>query len=428
MSKHVPEAVLELLQTLRRAGHEAWLVGGCVRSLLGAGEVTDWDITTSADVHALQACLPRAIPLGGVHHTHLAPTSCGPVDITPYRPYRPYRPAREGTGSGTGKARTHADAPANTTAPADTVETARPSARLLEDLGRRDFTINAMAFDPFDDFLLDPMDGLADLSCGVLRTPGDPTERLAEDPLRALRAARLAAELQMTPDPALEKALPAFAGRLAQCAAERLRAEVERLLAQPSAAVGVALLRRSGLEAALFPGARADCEALVERLPAKVDLRLCAWLRGTRSQALLARLRIPAARAREIERVLALHPVEALFSGSLVSARRIRRRARSPEVLENALRLRRAESDAPEVHAALDELCVALEQVENDPLERSSLALNGHEVAAALGAGPGPQVGRALRFLAERVLQDPTLNRPPALRELLRAWRQNEDR
>ncbi|MEN8160647.1 MAG: CCA tRNA nucleotidyltransferase, partial [Myxococcota bacterium] len=213
----LPEPVRALLATLTDAGHEAVLVGGCVRDRARGVAIHDWDVATGAPPEQVLALFPRAVPIGLRFGTVMVPTPSGPVDVTHYR-----------------------------------------GPTLHEDLARRDFTVNAVAFDTTTGRVIDPFGGLADLTAGRLRAVGSPADRLAEDPLRALRAARIVAELGMTLDPALRDALPGQAEGLAKVAPERIRSELDRLLAAPDPAAGIAVLRGGGLEAALVPGARPD--------------------------------------------------------------------------------------------------------------------------------------------------------------------------
>ena len=295
----IPAPVHQVLLTLREAGHLAAVVGGCVRDRLLGLDVKDWDVTTSATADELLACFPRGIPIGGVHGTVMIPSPTTPIDVSPFR-----------------------------------------AATLEGDLERRDFTINAIAWDPVDDTWWDPTGGREDLAARVLRAPGDPTQRLAEDPLRALRAARLVAAYRLEAEPALRVALAAIAGRPSKVAAERVRAELDRLLETDAPERGVALLRETGLESEIIPGAPADLLGVLVHLPPVRDLRLAAWLRGTRAASVLARWRFPKQRARDVERVLSVHPVDASFQGAR-GARALRRRTGGGSVLEHAVALRR---------------------------------------------------------------------------------------
>lgn len=406
-----PAAVLQLLEVLQQDGHEAVLAGGCVRDRLRGAPVRDWDIATSARPERSLALFPRAVPIGLRHGTIMAPCAAGPVDVTPFR-----------------------------------------GASLAEDLAQRDFTLNAMAWDPLRGGWHDPHGGRADLAAQTLRAVGQAEARLAEDPLRALRAARLLAALNLRIAPALRAALPGAAGALAQVAPERVRTELERLLLAAQAGRGMALLRHSGLEAALLPGVCADCADLVALLPADLELRLAAWLRGARAGALLARWRFPKNRARNAERLLALHPVDHCPPADS-AMRRLRKRAGGEANLARLFALREAElqlaeaklsgaatvevqscspqKDAPQTAAEiararekLAALRAALARTRGHAISPAALALDGRAVMEILGIGPGPQVGRALRHLLECVLDDPAQNEPGALRALLCAWRE----
>lgn len=399
-----PAAVLQLLEVLQQDGHEAVLAGGCVRDRLRGAPVRDWDIATSARPERCLALFPRAVPIGLRHGTIMAPCAAGPVDVTTFR-----------------------------------------GASLAEDLARRDFTINAMAWDPLRGGWHDPHGGRADLAAQTLRAVGRAEARLAEDPLRALRAARLLAALNLRIAPALRAALPGAAKSLAQVAPERIRSEIERLLLAARAGRGLALLRHSGLEAALLPGLRADGAELVAMLPADLELRLAAWLRGARAGALLARWRFPKNRARNTERLLALHPVDRCPPAD-AAMRRLRKRAGSEANLARLFALREAElqlaeapshspqknapqPDASEIARAREKLAAlraALERTRGHAISPAALALDGRAVMEILGVGPGPMVGRALRHLLECVLDDPAQNEPGALRARLCAWRETE--
>lgn len=373
----IPAPVRAVLQRLRGAGHEAWLVGGCVRDLLRGVASSDFDVTTSATAAELLALFPSAVPIGVRHGTVMVPTSTGPVDVTAYR-----------------------------------------GATLAEDLARRDFTVNAIAWDPGGEVLVDPAGGALDLERGVLRAVGDAAARFAEDPLRALRAARLVATLGLVPDPALEPCMREARTALRGVARERVRHELEALACGPAVARGIALLRASGIESDLFPNAPADAAEVAQRLPPDLVLRLAAWLRRTHAQSLLARQRFPKRIAAEVGHLVALHPVDARPLRGDADVRRLLRRA-GPDGIERLLQLREAESGAP-----LSALRERIERVRlaDQALGRTDLALDGAAVMKRLGCGPGPDVGAALRHLHECVLEDPTCNTEAALGEELQRW------
>ena len=390
MFEVLPEPVEELLDALAQAGHEAVLVGGCVRDHLRGAAVHDWDVATSASPAELLALFPRAVPIGLRFGTVMVPTRAGPVDVTQYR-----------------------------------------GPTLADDLARRDFSLDAIAFDPKRRVAIDPYGGSKDLAARRLRAVGRAEDRLAEDPLRALRAARIAAELGLEVDAALEAALPGVAGALEGVAGERIGSELLRLLSAARPGPGLALLRRTGLEAVLVPSAREDALGVIESLGPDLGTRLAAWLRGTAAPSLLARWRVPRARRLEVETLLALHPVDETAGESDAGVRRLRRRAGSDEALARAIALREAEcaagsvADPALVRGRLAALREALARTHAQAVARSELALSGQQVMACLGLAPGPAVGAALRHLLERVLEDPSQNTPEGLRALLLSWQAN---
>ncbi|HLN64755.1 MAG TPA: CCA tRNA nucleotidyltransferase, partial [Symbiobacteriaceae bacterium] len=207
LERALPPAALQILGALADAGYEAGLVGGCVRDLLLGAEPKDWDMTTSATPEQILALFPHGRVMGASRGgaTVLIPMDGAPYEVTPYR-----------------------------------------GAHLGEDLSRRDFTINAIALG-LDVTLHDPLGGRQDLAERVIRACRDPAARLAEDPLRMLRAVRLAAQLDFTIDPALAEAMRALAPRLAAVAPERIGMELGRLAVTPRAARGLDHLRELGL-------------------------------------------------------------------------------------------------------------------------------------------------------------------------------------
>lgn len=387
----VPAGVTRLLDRLADAGHERYLVGGCVRDLLQGRPPGDFDVATAASPAQLLALFPRAVPIGLRHGTVMVPSADGPVDVTCFR------------------------------AGATTIEA---------DLAHRDFTINAVAYDPRTGRLLDPFEGRSDLDKGRLRAVRNARERLAEDPLRALRAARLAATLDLDVDADLVAAMSACVRALRSVARERVRRELSELLLAERVDVGLALLRRTGLEAALAPGTRPDAAAVVAALPADLELRLAGWLRGARAGPVLRQLRFPRRSVQRVEQLLREHPIEGSVQPAKdVSVRRLLKRVGEAE-LPALLALRRAElrhaaEPDPQASRALEQLEEALARVRRSgrlALGRHQLALDGVAVMGVLGIGPGPAVGRALRFLTDRVIENPSLNRPEALRSLLEEW------
>lgn len=204
MNIQIPEPIQYVLDTLHAQGYEAFVVGGCVRDSLLRKEPADWDVTTSALPKETKACFPRTADTGIQHGTVSVILNHEPVEVTTYRIDGTYSDGR------------HPDA----------VSFART---LREDLARRDFTINAMAYDQ-EHGLVDPYGGQADLAQGLIRCVGDPEKRFGEDALRILRALRFASVLGFSIENTTESAIYDMAERARQVAVERICVEFQKLL------------------------------------------------------------------------------------------------------------------------------------------------------------------------------------------------------
>jgi tRNA nucleotidyltransferase (CCA-adding enzyme) len=388
----VPSAIRAIVALLTARGHAAYLVGGCVRDLLTGESTGDFDIATSASPEQVLELLPLAIPIGLRHGTVMVPTGDGPVDITSFR--------------------------------------AGPD--IEADLGHRDFSINAMAFDPKEGVLIDPYGGRNDVADRLLRAVGSAEDRFREDPLRILRAARLVATLELTVAPEIEGAMAKLRAGLRGVAGERVHSEIERMLLAPNAARGLELLRRTRIEADLAPGTAPDAVAVVGALPPDRDLRLAGWLRGTNAEGILRRLRFPRRTAQHVAHLLWHHPIGADLNPKRDAAVRKLIKSAGEKNLAALCTLREVEigvaEDAVAAAATLDQLrsvraaIARVRQAGALALRRLDLAIDGREVMAVLGCGPGRSVGQALRHLTDRVIEDPALNTPEHLRSLLERW------
>lgn len=394
----VPRGVLDVLERLQSAGHEAYLVGGCVRDLVSGRVPHDWDVATQAVPADVQRLFPKVIPTGIAHGTVTVLAPGGPVEVTTYRVEAGYADGRR----------------------PDRVEFRRD---LVEDLARRDFTINAMAFDPRASELRDPFDGLEDLANKTVRCVGDAVARFGEDGLRPLRAVRFATVLDFALDAATESAIPGALDVFRKVAQERVRDEFLKLLLAPGVARGLTLLSTTGLLTTAFPeldaAVRAGVGATVAAAPARAELRLAVLLETTvEREAVLRRLRLPAKTVEEI-RALLSHPVPSNAAGWTDSDVRRWASALGRERVEDALALAAAKGlpAAQKVRARVQELLAR-----SPPLTVRELALDGRGVMEALGVGPSPVVGEATRFLLEEVLTAPERNTEEALRQALRDW------
>ena len=235
MNAPVPAAPLAVLRTLRENGHEALLVGGCVRDILLGREPKDWDIATDALPDRIEALFSKTVAVGKAFGIIAVVCDDGSmVEVATYRVDSPYADGR------------HPSAVAFTNA--------------REDAIRRDFTVNALLLDPSTGEIRDYVGGHEDLAARVIRAIGDPETRFAEDHLRLLRAVRFAAVLGFAIDPATFAAIQKLAPNIRRISAERIRDELFRLLTEaPRAGAALQLLRDAGLLKEILP----EIEALV---------------------------------------------------------------------------------------------------------------------------------------------------------------------
>lgn len=215
------------MRHLRAAGWETYLVGGVVRDLLLGRRPYDLDIVTAAPPEAVTALFERTIQVGAEFGVVAVVRDGHEYQVATFRREGPYLDARHPSS----------------------VEFSDARADAL----RRDFTVNALLYDPLTDEVLDFVGGRADLERRAIRTVGDPAERFSEDRLRLLRAVRFAAELEFTIDPPTLAAIGRLAPTIVGVSAERVRDELFRLLVAPGRAAGIRLLESTGLLAAVLP-------------------------------------------------------------------------------------------------------------------------------------------------------------------------------
>jgi len=223
----VDHGALEVLRRLRASGHQAMLVGGCVRDLLLGGKPGDWDIATDAEPGEVMDLFERTVPVGerfGIVSVLLGDSS---YEVARFRREGPYLDGRR---------------PQHVT-PADS----------RQDAERRDFTVNGMFFDPFGDGLIDFVNGRSDLEDGLIRAVGDPATRFAEDGLRTLRAVRFAARMNFRIEAGTLAALVAAAPTIGRISGERVRDELTRIWTEGGASCGLELLFDTGLLQCVLP-------------------------------------------------------------------------------------------------------------------------------------------------------------------------------
>ncbi len=412
-----PAAVSAIAAKLEAAGHETWCVGGAVRdALLGQADL-DWDLATSATPGEVKRLFSRTVPVGEEHGTIGVFGSDGHLhEVTTFR--------------------------------ADVETDGRHAVvkfgvSLDEDLARRDFTVNAIAWSPSRMELRDPFGGRVDLQAGLIRAVGDASMRMAEDRLRALRAIRFAARFDFQIAPDTWDAIVASAPSLTRLSVERVLQEWTKTLEQvccPSRAF--ARWRESGALAVLMPSLATVPDVyfaaidMVKR-PATTMRTDRATLRGMTRLALPflplggrgAKAALQALRAsnNDIAFTSALaeswigagDALAAAAMGATHDATALRRivsqvgRTRVHATLRAFAAIwaarRAAGLDAPTASQVASLARVLLRMAFRDPIALGDLALTGDDLRSA-GVPPGPQMGRILHHLLDRVLQDPTLN------------------
>jgi tRNA nucleotidyltransferase (CCA-adding enzyme) len=387
----VPPPVREVCQVLSDAGHQAVCVGGAVRDALLGREPGDWDVATSAAPQEVVALFRRTIPTGIQHGTVTVMVGKGDerqgVEVTTFRGEGAYSDARRPDSVTFGVA-------------------------LDEDLARRDFVVNAIAWDPIGRAVHDPFGGRADIAARLLRAVGAAAARFGEDGLRIVRAVRFVAQLDFALEGETEAAIPGALPSLARVSRERVRVELRKLLAGPAAVRALEIARRTGILAQVLPELDADRDAgalaRVAAAPADAELRAAALFFGVAPAAVDAALRRLTYSNADRERVVKLVRELPQLTPERTDAELRRALARAGRAL------------AGDLAALAPALAPRIEAAAAAPLTAGDLALRGPDVMRILGIPAGPEIGRALARLLDRVLDDPALNTAAELERLLR--------
>jgi tRNA nucleotidyltransferase (CCA-adding enzyme) len=391
----VPGAVAQICARLRDHGHHAWLVGGSVRDVLrGLTErVGDWDIATDARPEQVQIAFRRVIPTGLQHGTVTVLVDGIGYEVTTLRGETQYSDGR------------HPDRVFFV----DDIEA---------DLGRRDFTINAIAYDPQARRLIDPFGGVSDLEAGLIRAVGDPAARFAEDGLRVLRAARFRATLQMEIEAATVAAIQPSLASYRKVSVERVREEWMKALAAPAPSRAFEVMRDHGMLEITAPELCAGLHlGRVDVCPPPPLLRLAALMLeagAPDAEAVLSRLRFS---NRERDRVVALvrhRRVRYVPDWDDVEVRRWVQTV-TPELVDDLCTLTGGEH----LRARARQVLAA-----RVPMSTRELAVDGNDLLQALDKPPGRWLGELLQRLLDEVVVAPECNQREALlaraRELAR--------
>jgi poly(A) polymerase/tRNA nucleotidyltransferase (CCA-adding enzyme) len=447
MKYNVPKEVKHIAETLEKSGHAAYFVGGCLRDLLLRRVPKDWDVATDATPDEVQRIFPESVYENTFGTVGVKTESDDPalkvVEVTTFRIEGRYTDLRH----------------------PDEVKFAKT---IVEDLSRRDFTVNAVAAGLKGE-LVDPHEGADDIKRKVIRTVGDPKARFEEDALRLMRAVRLATELGFEIERNTKEAIRHHAGLLEAVAKERIRDEFVKLIMSDRAAEGVVAMEDLGLLKFVVPELREgigcgqnkhhiytvfdhNVRALnyAAEKEYSLEVRLASLLhdvgkpktkRGDGSDSTFYNHEVVGAKMAAVvmdrlrfgkdiaERVVHLvrHHLFYYNVGEVSEAGVRRFIARvGPEYIDDLLKVREGDRIGSGVPKAfpykLRHLLFMMEKVKKDPIHPKMLILHGDDVMKILDVPAGPKIGKILGVLLEEVLDDPKRNTrgylEPRVREL----------
>jgi len=387
-----PDSALKIIQELRKQGHEAYLVGGCVRDMVMGLEPADYDIATSAHPEEIMQLFPRTEGVGAKFGVVLVIQHGQPYEVATFRSDRAYVDGRRPTGV------VFTDA--------------------KQDVQRRDFTINGLLYDPAEQNVIDYVSGQADIRAKIIRAIGDPRHRFEEDKLRILRAIRFAARFGYEIEKDTWAAVQEMAPKIHQVSSERIREELSRILTEGQAARGLRMMEESGLRQEILPELRWNdhIEKCLETIPRdrQPDFATAVLLHETPAtdvRRIVERLKFSRA---EMHHVIAL--VESLPSFS-----RIRQMPLSE--LKRFFRLVRFEDhlDLARIHAIAAGLGLAgyeYARTKYDTFSEDEIAprlLISGEDLIAMGFEPGPQFKEMLTLIEDEQLEGRLTTRDQAI-------------
>lgn len=384
-----------LLTRLHAAGHAAYAVGGCVRDSLLGQTPHDWDLCTSATPEQVLELFGEAhcIPTGLQHGTVTVKHGGELYEITTFRTEGAYSDGR------------HPDHVAFV-----------PDVK--EDLARRDFTINAMAYNA-EEGLIDPFGGQNDLAAGIMRAVGEPQRRFEEDALRILRLYRFAARFRFAIDPATGQAARALCRHLDCVSEERIAEELSRLLAAPAPGAyleaEVLAVIFPELDAAELPESRRILDALepgMEHVPVRLAALLCP-LGEAGARAALRRLKCSNALTGTVATLVREAAAEMPGAALTLTARRFLSRYDLATITDLTALCSARHPEQAEAFAALQQEAARLVET-NACCRINQLAVNGRDLMDA-GVRPGPGLRRVLDTLLEQVLTGQLPNEKAAL-------------
>jgi poly(A) polymerase len=365
------QAAVQIVKRLRDAGFQALLAGGCVRDMRLGRRPSDYDVATDARPDNVTKLFRRTLKVGAKFGVVVVLIDKTQVEVATFRTESDYTDGRH---------------PSN-------VRFTTPA----EDAARRDFTINAMFYDPIAKKVIDYYGGQADLKKRIIRTVGDPAERFGEDYLRMLRAVRFSTQLGFSIEPKTKTAICDGAKNITKISGERIAAELEGILVSPNRAKGVQLLIETGLAGFIFTGCTCPGAGFIVRLldclPANISFPLglaalfagfetdfalekCELLKLSRNQN--KHIRFLLDNRGKLLRDLSLAELKLLLSGPYFE---------DLFALQKAIQKASNQGIGP-----LTKLRRRIRQLKGVELKPKPL-LNGHDLMA-LGAAPGPAIGQ----------------------------------
>lgn len=445
----IPGEVSHVTETLKKAGFQAYLVGGCVRDLFMGRKPKDWDITTNATPEEIIPLFPKTFyendfgTVGVVNEW--VDDAKGPekeaeretlkiIEITPYRVESSYSDHRR-------------------------PDSVKFSKNILDDLKRRDFTMNAIAYDAETGEIVDPFFGVADLARGIIKTVGEAKERFFEDGLRILRAVRFHVELGFPLDHEVEKSIMENKDILKEVSRERIKDEFVKIIMSENPSGGLMILKKLGLLAYIIPELEEGIGVeqnkahafdvwthLLKTVQHSADKK---YPLHVRLGALLHDIAKPKARRWDNEakqwtfyghEVIGSHVTKKILEDLRFSRETI-------EKVTNLVRWHMFFSDTEKISLSAVRRLVAnvgkenvwdlidmrgcdrigtgrpkenpyrlrkykamVEEVMRDPVSVGMLKIDGKKIMEILGIAPGPKIGQILNALLEEVLEDPSLN------------------
>lgn len=433
----VPEEVSQVTGALKKAGFEAYLVGGCTRDLLLGRKPKDWDITTNAKPDQIQKIFKDTFYENdygtvGVVNEKANDESLKVIEVTPYRLEAAYSDSRR-------------------------PDSVTWSETLEKDLDRRDFTINAIAYDAEEQKIVDPHNGRKDIADEIIKTVGKPEDRFNEDALRIVRAVRLHAELGFKIETGTAEAIKRTSEKLKKISVERIRDEFTRIIMSDNPMEGIITAHNLAILSHILPELEEGIgtsqpqahkydvwEHILRAVQCSADkkwpleIRLATILHDiakppTRkvidgqitfyghevvgakmSFMILQRLKYPRQVCEKVSKLVRWHM---FFSDteqiSLSAVRRIVSRVGKENIwdLMNIRVCDRVGTGRPKENPyRLRKYKSMIEEVMRDPISVGMLKIDGKKIMEVAGLQPGPKIGFILHMLLEEVLEDPKLN------------------